>query len=64
MTDTPDENVHTEKEMAFDDLTIPGDYSNYDILEIEKETIYKNDEVWVKNKKIDMDRESTLDPLE
>ena len=30
---TPDENVDTEEEMAFDDLTIPGDYNNYVILE-------------------------------
>ena len=37
--------------MAFDDLTIPGDYSDYDILEEEKENISKNDEVWVKTKK-------------
>ena len=35
MTETPDENVDTEKEMAFDDLTIPGGYSDYDILEKE-----------------------------
>ena len=27
-----DENVDTEEEMAFDDLTIPADYSDYDIL--------------------------------
>ena len=27
--------------MAFDNLTIPGDYSDYDILEEEKETISK-----------------------
>ena len=46
--------------MAFDDLTIPGDYSDYDILEEEKENISKNDEVWVKNKKIDMEREITV----
>ena len=37
--------------MAFDDLTITGDYSDYDILEEEKETISKNDEFWVKTKK-------------
>ena len=34
--------------MSFDDLNIPGDYSEYDILEEEKVTITKNDEVWVK----------------
>ena len=33
MTESPDENVDTEEEMAFDDLNIPGDYSDYDILE-------------------------------
>ena len=37
--------------MAFYDLTIPGYYSNYDILEEETETISKNYEVWVKTKK-------------
>ena len=37
--------------MDFDDLTIPGDYSDYDILEEWKETISKNDEFWFKNKK-------------
>ena len=51
MTETLDENIDTEEEMAFDDMTIPGDYSDYDILEEEKETISKNDEVWVKTKK-------------
>ena len=33
MTETPDENVDTEEEMYFYDLTIPCDYSDYDILE-------------------------------
>ena len=33
MTYIPDENVDTEEEMAFDSLTIPGYYSDYDILE-------------------------------
>ena len=37
--------------MDFDDLNIPGDYSDYDIREEEKETISLNDEVWVKTKK-------------
>ena len=37
--------------MAFYDLTIPGDYSDYDIFQEEKETIPKNYEVWVKTKK-------------
>ena len=47
MTETTDENVDTEEEMAFDKLTITGDYSDYDIFEEEKDTISKNDEVWV-----------------
>ena len=33
------------------DLNIPGNYSDNDISEEEKETISKNDEVWVKTKK-------------
>ena len=37
--------------MAFDDLTIPGDYSDDDILDKEKETTSKNYGVWVKTKK-------------
>ena len=52
ITETPDENVDTEEEISFDDLTIPGDYSDYNILEEEKETISKNDEGWIKTKNI------------
>ena len=37
--------------MAFDDLPITGNYSDYNILEEEKETITKNNNVWVKTKK-------------
>ena len=33
MTELPVENVNTEEEMAFGDLTIPGDYSDSAILE-------------------------------
>ena len=55
IAETPDENVGTEEGIAFDDLTIPGDYSDYDILKEENETISKNDDVWVKTKKY-MDR--------
>ena len=51
MIKTPDGNVDTEEEMDFDDLNIHSDYSDYDILEEEKETISKSDEVWVKTKK-------------
>ena len=51
MTECPVENVDTEEEMAFDDLTITGDYSEYDILKEEEENRSLNDEVWVKTKK-------------
>ena len=37
--------------MYVKDLTITGNYSDYDILEEEKETITKNDNVGVKTKK-------------
>ena len=37
--------------MSSDDLTITGDYSDYDILEEEKDTISENNDVWVKTKK-------------
>ena len=37
--------------MDFGYLTIPGDYSDCDVLEEEKETISKNDEICVKTKK-------------
>ena len=36
ITEYPNENVDTEEEMFFDDLNIPGDYSDYDLLEEEK----------------------------
>ena len=42
--------VDEEKEMSSDDLTITGDYSDYDILEEEKHTISEKDDVWVKKK--------------
>ena len=48
--ETPDENVDTEEAMSFDELTVPGDYSDYDILDEEKYYI-KNDEFWIKIKK-------------
>ena len=51
ITKTLDGNVDTKEDMDFDDLTIPGGYSDYGILEGKKETISKNDEVWVKTKK-------------
>ena len=43
--------MNTEEEISFDDLTITGNYSDYDILEEEKKTITENDNVWVKTKK-------------
>ena len=36
--------------MSSEDLIITGDYSDYDILEEERETITENDDVWVKTK--------------
>ena len=52
MIETPYGNVDKEEEMDFDDLTIPVDYSYYHILGKEKEAISKNDEVWVKTKRV------------
>ena len=37
--------------MSSDDLTITGDYSDYDILEEEKDTIAEKYDAWVKIKK-------------
>ena len=45
------ETVNAEKDTRFYDLTITGDYSDYDILEEEQETVSLNDIVWVKVKK-------------
>ena len=50
LKENPNEDVDAEEEMYFYDLTIPVNYSYYDILEEEKETISKNDEVWFKTK--------------
>ena len=50
-TENPDELFDTEEEMYFYYLTITDSYSYYDILEEEKETITKNDNVWFKTKK-------------
>ena len=36
LTEHPVENVNTEEEMDFYDLTIPGDYSDYGIFDEEK----------------------------
>ena len=51
MTEIPVKNVNKEEEMDFDDLNIPGDYSDYDILEEEQETVSLNDTVLVKTKR-------------
>ena len=51
LTENPYDMVDVEEEISYEDLTITGDYSDYDILEEEKDTITKNDDVWVKTKK-------------
>ena len=62
-TENPDDMVDAEEEMSSEDLTITGNYSDYNILEEEKVTITKTDNVWGKNKKRNMERESTLNSL-
>ena len=42
------ETVNKEKGMRFDDLNTTGDYSDYDVLEEEQETISLNNIFWVK----------------
>ena len=51
MIETEDENVVIWEEMDSDDLTITGDYSDYDILEEGQVTLSKNEKVWVKTEK-------------
>ena len=41
LTENTDDMVDEEKDVSFDDLTNTGDYSDYDILEEEKDTIAK-----------------------
>ena len=50
MTEPSVETIDTEKDTCFDDLTITGDYSDYDVLEEEQETISLNYIVWFKVK--------------
>ena len=50
--------------MTSDDLISTGDYSDYDILDEEKDPISKNDLVWVKTKKRNMERKSTGNSLQ
>ena len=47
--------------MSSDDLIINGDYSDYDILEKEKDYISKNDFFWVKK---NMEGKSTVHSLQ
>ena len=51
LTENVDDIVDEEKEMFSDDLSITGDYIDYDILEEEKDTISEKNDVWVKTKK-------------
>ena len=50
LTENADDMVEEGKEMSSDDLISTGDYSDYDILDEEKDPISKNDLVWVKTK--------------
>ena len=50
LTENPDDMVDAGEEMSSEELTITGDYSDYDILEEETDAITKNDNVWVKTK--------------
>ena len=50
LTDNSYDMVDATEEISFDDLTITGDYSDYDILEEEKDTFTENDDVWVRTK--------------
>ena len=64
LTENPDDMVDAEEEMSYEDLNITGGYSHYDILEEEKDAITKNDNVWVKTKTKNMERESTFNSLQ
>ena len=50
ITENTDDMVEEGKEMSSDDLISTGDYSDYDILDEEKDPISKNNLVWVKTK--------------
>ena len=64
LTENPDEMVDAEEEMSSEELlSITGDYSYYNILEEEKDTMTENDNVWVKRKK-NMERESIVYSLQ
>ena len=51
ITEHADDMVEEGKEMSSDELISTGDYSDYKILDEEKDLISKNDIVWVKTKK-------------
>ena len=51
LTENPYDMVDAEEKMSSEDLTITGYYSDYDITKEKKDTITKNDDVWVKTKK-------------
>ena len=51
LIENPDDMVNAEEEISSDDLTSTGDYSDYDILQEEKDNINENYDVWVKTKK-------------
>ena len=61
LTENADDMVEEGKEMSSDDLISTGYYSDYDILDDEKDPISKNDLVWVKKK---MERKSTVNSLQ
>ena len=50
--------------MSSDNLTSTVDYSDYEILEEEKDSISENDVVWVKYIYIFMERKSTVNSLQ
>ena len=56
--------VNTEEEIAFDDLTITSNYSDYDILEERKGNYYRKQQHLGQNQKINMERESTVNSLQ
>ena len=51
LTENADDMAEEGKEMSSDGLISTGDYSDYKILEEEKDYISENDVVWVKTKK-------------
>ena len=64
ITEHTNDMVAEENHMSSDDLISTGDYSDYDILDEEKDLISENDLVWVKTKKRNMKRKSTVNSLQ